>query len=212
MANQIISNLTRTLSMFFRFGNLRLKDESGTLVVRNGADTANADLAANKIRVRGSNSSNAVVLDAPGSLAGTVTFVLPGADGASGQYLRTNGAGTMEWGDPGSDADKTTHELFTEATSSPLTIFTPPANGVLRQITIAVTQAAAGGSPVVKVGTAADDDAYMLASESDLKDAGMYTVYPMANVGASPAPVILTISPAGQTFQGAVYITYSIPS
>lgn len=212
MANQVLSNLTRTLSTYFRFGTLRLKDSSGVMEVRNAADSANADLAANKLRVKGSNAANAVILDAPGSLGANLTLVLPGSDGASGEYLKTNGSGTLSWGTPGSNSDMTQVESFTEATSSPLTIFAPAANTVIRQITIEVTVAASGGSPTVQVGYAADPDAYLLTTESDLKEVGCYSVYPMSVLGASPADVLLTITPSGQTFQGKVYIVHTVPN
>ncbi len=212
MANQVLSNLTRTLSTFFRFGTLRLKDACGVLEVRTAGDTANADLAANTLRVKGANAGNAVILDAPGSLAANLTLVLPGVDGASGEYLKTNGAGTLSWGTPGSNSDQTDVESFTEATPSPLALFTPAAGAVIRQITIEVTAAASGGAPTVQVGYAADPDAYLLAAESDLKEAACYTVYPLLNVGASPAGVILTLTPGGQTFQGKVYVVHTVPN
>lgn len=36
----------------------------------------------------------------PTSLAANLTFVLPAADGAAGQLLKTNGAGVLSWADP----------------------------------------------------------------------------------------------------------------
>jgi hypothetical protein len=41
--------------------------------------------------------SNYVALRAPSSIAANVTWTLPGADGAVGQFLRTNGAGLLSW-------------------------------------------------------------------------------------------------------------------
>jgi len=212
MANQTLSTLVRTMQSYFRIGTIRLKDDSGVVAARNAADTAHADISANQVRVKGANASNAVILGAPAGLGGNATFVLPSADGATGQYLKTNGSGTLSFGDPGSSADQTQAEAFTQASSSPLTIFTPPANAVIRQITIEVTSAASGGSPTVAVGTVADPDAYMDELESDLKETGLYTVYPLANVGASPAAVVLTITPSGQTFTGNVYVVYTVPA
>jgi hypothetical protein len=41
--------------------------------------------------------SNFVALRAPSSIAANVTWTLPDADGQSGQFLRTNGAGSLAW-------------------------------------------------------------------------------------------------------------------
>jgi hypothetical protein len=179
--------------------------------MRNGADSANAGLAAGTVKVKGSNASYGVTLDAPGSLGANVTLVLPSSDGNTGEYLKTDGSGTLTWDNPGSNADQTQVEAFTQATSSPLTIFSPADNTVLRQIIVEVVSAASGGSPAVAVGTVADPDAYMDELESDLKEVGVYTITPMVDLGVLPAAVVLTITPSGQTFSGKVYIVHSIP-
>ena len=41
--------------------------------------------------------SNYVALRAPSSIAANVTWALPNADGQPGQFLRTNGAGSLSW-------------------------------------------------------------------------------------------------------------------
>ena len=43
--------------------------------------------------------SNYIGFQAPASLTGDVTFTLPDGDGTAGQALKTDGAGTLEWGD-----------------------------------------------------------------------------------------------------------------
>lgn len=43
--------------------------------------------------------SNYTGFQAPASLTGDVTFTLPDGDGTAGQALKTDGAGTLEWGD-----------------------------------------------------------------------------------------------------------------
>ena len=47
------------------------------------------------------NGSNYVALKAPNTLASTLTFTLPSADGTSGQALVTNGSGTLSFADAG---------------------------------------------------------------------------------------------------------------
>ncbi len=212
MANEIISRLTRTMSSYFRIGTFRLKDSSGVVQARAGDDSAFADIAGKQVRVQGNNAANAVVLNAPNSLGGNVTLTLPDGVGATGQFLKTDGAGTLSWADSVSNADLVQIESFNQGTTSPLNIFTPPNNAVLEWIAIIVDSAAAGGNPVVTVGNTADNDLYMLATESDLKEAGIYMVHPRESVGATPDNIELFITPDAQTFAGRVLVGYSLPS
>lgn len=212
MANLILSNLTRTISTYFRIGTIRIKDSSAVLQARNAGDTAFIDVAGKQIRIQGNNATNAIILNSPNGLGASVTYTLPGTDGSTGQVLSTNGSGTLSWASVSANADLTQVEAFTEATSSPLTIFTPPANAIIRLVIIEVTAAAAGGTPTVKAGTALDDDAYMLVTENDLLETGVYEVQPLVSAGGSPSAVILTITPDSQTFSGNVYVVYTNPS
>lgn len=211
MAGLRFSNLVRTLASYFRIGDIRIKDNGGVVETRDADDTAYADVGVKATRIHGTNT-DAVILTVPGSLAGNVTFVLPGADGATGQVLSTDGAGTLSFTDVDANANKVESQAFTEASSSPVTVFTPSANAVLMTVVIDVTAAAAGGAPTVTLGTATDPDAYMTVSESDLTEAGLYVKTLRVTLGASPDAVILTITPSAQTFSGDVYISYATPS
>ena len=67
------------------------------------------------------NGANFVGLKAPNSLSATTTFALPGADGSPGQFLKTDGAGNLEFmtvnqyidlaGDTGTDTYNTAETL-----------------------------------------------------------------------------------------------------
>jgi hypothetical protein len=208
-----LSRLRRTLKTIFGIGTINIKDSAGVVQLRNSGDTAFVDVAGNKLRVQGNNATNAVVLNAPNALGGTVTFTFPAAVGSTNQVLAdVGGDGTLGFINVSNNSDLTQAEDFTEATTSPLTIFTPPANAIIREVTIVVTVAAAAGNPTVNVGTSGDPDAYMDETEVDLKTTGTYTVYPLIDVGGSPSAVILTIVPDSQTFSGEVYVTYSNPA
>jgi len=45
------------------------------------------------------NGSSFITLKSPDSLAGITTFTLPSADGSNGQFLKTNGSGTLSFAD-----------------------------------------------------------------------------------------------------------------
>jgi len=45
------------------------------------------------------NGTNYVAFQAPASIAANITWTLPDADGTAGQFLQTNGSGTLTWAD-----------------------------------------------------------------------------------------------------------------
>lgn len=53
------------------------------------------------LRLADSDSSNWVAFQAPATVSSNVTWTLPGTDGTNGQALKTNGSGTLSWGDAG---------------------------------------------------------------------------------------------------------------
>lgn len=214
MANEFGSRLAGTLLQFFRIGGaagIRLKNASGVLNVRNALDTAWAALVGQTVKVQGSNETNGIVLSAPGSMAANVTYTLPGADGSTGDFLKTDGAGTLDWAASTANADQTHEEQFTQATGTADVVPAPPDNATLLSVIVEVESAASSGAPTISIGTSADPDAYMLTSESDLTEAAVYRVNPMAELGASPAAIQMTVSADGQTFSGRVYVSYSVP-
>lgn len=54
-------------------------------------------LGAGEVKFYESADSDHISLKAPSSLSATTVFTLPGADGSSGQFLKTNGSGTLDW-------------------------------------------------------------------------------------------------------------------
>lgn len=207
---EVLSRLGRTMQSIFRIGNINVKDDTGVVQLRNADDTVFADAAINKIRVQGTNATNAVVLTAPAALGASVTFTLPGTDGASGQFLQTDGAGTLSFADAQASAINIAIEAFTEATTSPLTVFTPPDNATIVAVYLELIAAAGSSAGVaLEVGVTGDPDAYMQADENDAAIAAIYKVHPLVEVGVAPDPVLLTLTPNAQTFTGEVYVEYA---
>jgi hypothetical protein len=60
--SEFFSRLAGTLNSFFRIGSVRLKDGSGTLVVRNAGDTANAGVEVSALKVTGGTPASGKVL------------------------------------------------------------------------------------------------------------------------------------------------------
>lgn len=121
-------------------------------------------------------------------------------------YSGGGGGGTVT-----ENANLTQAVSFTEATTSPLSIFTPPASAILTSISIVVDVAAGASTPTIQLGTAVTPDLYVASTEVDLLTTGTYIFYPFVDVTGTPAEIVLTITPAGQTFSGRVYVTYSNP-
>lgn len=65
------------------------------------------------------NGSNYVALKASNSIASNVTFTLPAADGSSGQFLQTNGTGTLAFATPSGVASSYTEFLSSGTWTKP---------------------------------------------------------------------------------------------
>jgi hypothetical protein len=74
---------------------------TGKLIQNSGVtidDSNNITLPAQAdLRFSDSDSSNWVAFQAPATITTNVTWTLPSADGSSGQFLSTNGSGTLSW-------------------------------------------------------------------------------------------------------------------
>lgn len=57
--------------------------------------------AANELRLADTDSSNYVGFKSAGTVSANVIWTLPATDGTSGQYMVTNGTGTLSWASPG---------------------------------------------------------------------------------------------------------------
>ena len=75
--------------------------------------------------IRLSGSASGYVGLTPASSAGSTTYTLPSADGTNGQFLKTNGSGTLSWATAGGGYLGTTATQAT-STNQALTGTTPP--------------------------------------------------------------------------------------
>lgn len=211
---EFLPRLIGTLQDYLRIGlaGIRIVNNSGMAQIKNAGGTAFVNLGAHTLEVQGSNASNKVSLTAPAGLGGNVALTLPATAGGAGEVLVSDGSGNLSFTAPISNGVMCQVEAFTEATSSPVAIFTPPANSTIFCWEIEITAAASAGSPTVSVGTVADPDLDMDELESDLKTAGSYKIYPNTSAGGSPVARILTITPDSQSFTGLVRCWYGAPA
>lgn len=212
--SRFLSDLIGTMAAYFRVGGgsgFRLSNSSGTCNVENAGGTSKAPLGTHTLNLHGSNATNKISITAPAGLGGDVNFVFPDNDGSANQLMGTDGSGNLSFYDAVSSGELCQQEAFTQGTSSPMTIFTPPANAVITRVQIEVTSAASAGAPLVSVGIAADNDRDMETTQSDLKTAGLYEVTPMSDVGGTPGAINLYITPDSQTFSGETRVWYVVP-
>ena len=73
--------------------------------------------ATGELKLYDSDDSNYVSFKSAGTVSSNVAWVLPSADGSSGQALTTNGSGTLSWADAGS-ADPSSADGDTLGTAS----------------------------------------------------------------------------------------------
>ena len=110
---------TDNVSMRFKTNNTArmIIDSTGNVGI--GTTTAGSKLDV-KGTLRLSGSTSGYVGLQPAAAAGSTTYTLPSADGSNGQFLSTNGGGTLSWGTP-----TTTHTM-----SSSVNTITSTVNGV----------------------------------------------------------------------------------
>jgi len=60
----------------------------------------------NSVRFADADSSNWVAFKAPATINSNITWTLPSGDGSSGQFIKTDGSGSLSWGEPPSPVTK----------------------------------------------------------------------------------------------------------
>lgn len=78
--------------------------------------------ATGALRFADTDSSNYVAFKAPGTISSNVTWTLPNTDGSSGQFLSTNGTGTLSWATGGGGGGASTILESKQTISSNYTI------------------------------------------------------------------------------------------
>lgn len=236
MANRIISDLLGTALSKFQLGidsgALLLKAVSSKIRVRNKADSADAPFVASKV----SSSGDSIGLneDAAGSAADWTmdiqrptsgmsearTIILPAGNPAVGQALYVSayagGTVTLDYLTIAAGSDKPVIDTTTVAfgASSPVAMFTKPANAVTLHIWAVVDTAFDGVSPTASIGITGTTSKYMSSTELDLTTLGTYEVFraDVATVGGTEN-IIATLSAGGSTAGSVRFLyEYVIPS
>lgn len=222
-----ISDLKGTAIGYFKLAlnGVRLKNNSGNLVVRNSGDSADAEITASKINVSGDslviNSDGAgsgadykITLTRPTSgMSADYALTFPVDDGSPSQVLSTDGTGVLSWISASSTSSSLKFDSTTLAfgDSSPVTLFTLPANAVVHLVRI-IVDTAFNGTPTVSVGISGTTSKYSATTQVDINTADVYDITPSSIPVGTSESLIATYS-AGGASQGSarILIGYYIP-
>lgn len=216
---------TSANSFKIAIGGVLLKNSSGNLLVRSTGDSADAQITASKLNNTGSTidigTTNVLTVSKNSSQSGALTIIYPAAKATDGQVLAQK-AGTasgvieFEFVSSASTAACVTTDTTSLAfgTTSPLSLFTLPANAVVEAVRI-IIDTAFNGTPSLSIGISGTTSKYVAASQVDLTAAAttVFEIYPgRAAVGSTEA-LIATYS-AGSASAGAarIEVDYVVPT
>ena len=235
MSNKYVSDLVGTLKSFFQIGGPsgpRLKNASGTIEVRNAADAAYAAIKASLVQATGED----IELNADAAGAGAdwkytfrrpstgmthaLVVVFPSDDPAPGQALTVvslvGDVVTLEWTTIAGGTDKVVSDTTTLAfgASSPLAMFTLPANAVVLMVRV-IIDVAFNGAPTLSIGVSGTTSKYMGATDVVLTEATgtVFEVTPSSIANGSTENLIATYAAGAASVGSArIIVDYVIPS
>ncbi len=228
--SKFLDFLGTSLSKFqIAIGGVTLKNSSGTLLVRNPADNADAAITASQLLNSGdslilnsdaanTSTDRSITLARPAAgMSASYTFTLPPNVGTANYVLQTDGSGTTTWvANSGA-----TNQLTTDTTSlafgtvSPLTLFTLPANAVVEAVRVIIDTAFTGGTPSLSVGISGTTSKYLSSTQIDLTAAAqsIFEVYPgRAAVGTTEALIATYAANSASVGAARIEIDYVVPS
>lgn len=212
-------------------GGPQLKNNSGNVEARNAADSAYAQLSALALALFGTGG---IILNAGATESGSswkftiqnptsgqtqdITLILPSGAPSVGQAMTvasfTSGVATLQWSTVAAGAQLVSCDTTSLAfgSTSPVSMFTLPANAVIDRVVV-VVDTAFNGTPSLSVGISGTTSKYLSSTQVDLTTAGEYEVSPGVAADASSESLIATYS-AGSASAGAarILVYYSVPA
>lgn len=213
-------------------GGPQVKNNAGVLEARTAADSAYATIAAALVKIYGNDfelNSGATeagadwkfTLSRPSTgMTHDLQVIFPAADPSPGQALTvTSLVGnviTLQWTTIAAGTDKVVVDTTSLAfgSSSPLSMFTNPANGVVLKASV-IIDTPFDGTPTLSVGVTGTTSKYLGSTDVDLTAAAgtVFEVEPGLAASGSSEALIATYA-AGSATAGAarILVAYVIPS
>lgn len=226
------TDLIGTTRSFFRIGftGPRLKNDSGTLAIRNAADSADADVKLATLR----NNSDSIEINSDAADTGTdrkltisknpaasaaLVIQVPPAKGTDNYLLRQKAgtaAGVVELEFTAPSAGSSSSELVDTTSlafgsSSPVAMFTKSATSVIDKIQL-VIDTPFDGTPSVSIGIAGTTSKYASATDIDLTAAAttVFEIHPGIAATGGTEDLIATYSAGGAAAGAARILTYYV--
>lgn len=225
----LFADLIGTTLGYFRIGKSgpRLKDNTGELRIRNSADSADVAVTADQYKATGDvglviNSGAAgsgsdwsfTLQRATSGMTADVVLTLPPNDGSPGQVLSTDGSGVTSWVSAASTAASLTLDTTTISfgASSPVSLFTLPANAIIDHVDV-IVDTAFDGTPTLTVGVSGDTARFMGAGDNALGEIAVWRTHPGIEAVGTTEALIATYSSGGATVGSArVVVAYAVPN
>jgi hypothetical protein len=227
----IISNFKATSLGKFWLGltGVLLKNSSGNLVVRNNADSADAEITTSKLNVSGnslvinsdaanSGSDRSVTIQRSGSQTESYTITLPPDNGSPGQYPVTDGNGVLSWVTPASGAQYLTVDVtpLTFGSGNTVAMFTKPAGARLQKIDVVIDTPFNGTNPTMSVGISGSTSKYFpaldLTGGINFEAGDTFQNYSNTVAVGSEDLIITYVSGSSTAGDASVLVYYSVPS
>lgn len=232
----VFKNLLGTVLDRFQLGltGPMIKNDSGQISARNAADSAYAALRAALVRVfgdeielnagaTGAGDDWTMSLVRPGTgMTTNIDIVLPAGTPSPGQLLRvasySGGLVTLEYA---SASEGATNVVLMDTTtlafgsSSPLAMFTKPANALVERVKVIIDTPFNGTAPQVSIGISGTTSKYAAASHIDLK-AAAGTVFDIDNglvaTGGTEDLIATYTADSSSAGSARLQVIYVIPS
>ena len=227
----LFADLLGTVKTTFQIGigGVKLKNNAVTLEVMAVNGTTPAPITASLVNITGEsfvlNSDAAeatadwkITFQRPAAgMTASVTYTFPVDNGSPGQVLQTDGDGVLSWASASStDACvKVDSTSLAFGASSPVAMFTLPANAVVHKVQVVIDTAFDGTAPTMSVGVAGTTSKYMGTGDVNLKGTAedVYEVTPGKIAVGTTEALILTYAADGSSAGAArVLVFYSIPT
>lgn len=232
-----IIGLTGNILRFGK-GGPKLKANAGAFEARNTADSDFVDMLVATLKAVGVEvSGDSIVLNSEAAGAGAdwsltlsraqtgmandLEVVMPGSNPSPGQALTVAnyaaGVITLQWTSIAGGEDKVVSDTttFEAGDTSPIAMFTLPANAVIKRVAVILDESFDGTAPQLSVGISGTTSKYLAASAVDLQDPA--TTVTEVDPGLEPVgtteDLIATLNSDGATSgSGRILIDYVIPS